>query len=124
MLRVGKKLSTNATQKRSQIDNLSKQLYGNANNRIRLDKSLINETSKLIRQVSHQFKDLNQNLNLLESKVKLLDPINTLARGYSITRKKGKAITNTDEIQPGESIETILASGSFTGTVTEIKKST
>ena len=110
------------TQKRNHIDNLSKQLYGNANSRIRIDMNVINETSKSIRQVSHQFKDLNQNLNLLESKVKLLDPINTLARGYSITRKKGKAITSSDEIQSGESIETILASGSFTGTVTEIKK--
>ena len=109
-------------QQKNLISILSRQLYSNANGRIQIDKSLINENAKSLKQVSHQFKDLKQNLNLIESKVKLLDPINTLARGYSITRKKGKAITSTDEIVSGEVIETILASGSFTGTVIEIKK--
>ncbi|MBP6656846.1 MAG: hypothetical protein KA284_03260, partial [Bacteroidia bacterium] len=109
-------------QQKNLISILSRQLYSNANGRIQIDKSLINENAKSLKQVSHQFKDLKQNLNLIESKVKLLDPINTLARGYSITRKKGKAITSTDEIVSGEVIETILASGSFKGTVTEIKK--
>ena len=110
------------SQQKNLIDILSKQLYGNSNSRIQIDKSLINENAKSIRQVSHQFKDLNQNLNLIESKIRLLDPINALARGYSITRKNGKAITSTEEIVVGENIETLLASGSFTGKVTEIKK--
>lgn len=112
------------SQQRNLIDILSRQLYGNANTMIRIDKSKINENAKSIHQISHQFKDLKQNLKLIESKIKLLDPINTLARGYSITRKKGKALTSTDEIETGESFETILASGSFTGKVTEIKKTT
>ncbi|MBK7570939.1 MAG: hypothetical protein IPI10_04700 [Bacteroidetes bacterium] len=70
----------------------------------------------------HQFKNQNQTLSLLESKINLLDPINTLARGYSITRKNGKAITSVTEINIGDSVETTVAEGKFTGTINEILK--
>ncbi|MBK7432056.1 MAG: exodeoxyribonuclease VII large subunit [Bacteroidetes bacterium] len=75
-----------------------------------------------MRNVSHQFKNQNQTLSLLESKINLLDPINTLARGYSITRKNGKAITSVTEINIGDSVETTVAEGKFTGTINEILK--
>ncbi|MBK8585623.1 MAG: exodeoxyribonuclease VII large subunit [Bacteroidetes bacterium] len=77
---------------------------------------------QLHRNVSHQFKNQNQHLTLLESKINLLDPINTLARGYSITRKNGKAITSVTEINIGDSVETTVAEGKFTGTINEILK--
>ncbi len=64
----------------------------------------------------------SKNLNLLESKINLLDPINTLARGYSITRKNGKSIISTSEINIGDIVETTLAEGKFTGTIKELLK--
>lgn len=46
-----------------------------------------------------------------ESLVKVLDPNNTLRRGYSITRINGKAQKKADELKEGDVITTILASG-------------
>jgi exodeoxyribonuclease VII large subunit len=53
----------------------------------------------------------------LEEKIKLLDPVNTLKRGYSITRQRGKTINSVKEIESGTVVETQVADGSFTSNV-------
>lgn len=50
-------------------------------------------------------------LNHFEEKIKILDPQNTLLRGFSITRKNGKAITQPDQLKQGDLLETTLAEG-------------
>lgn len=47
-------------------------------------------------------------------------PQKTLARGYSVTRLNGSAIRSSSILRPGDRIETLTASGSFTSTVEEI----
>lgn len=108
-------------QQRNLLEILSKQLHRNASSEISMMKNTIAEHTKSLRSVSHQLKNTNQNLNLLEAKIKLLDPINTLARGYSITRKNGKAIISAKEIVQGDIVETTLATGSFSSHINEIK---
>lgn len=49
--------------------------------------------------------------------VKVLDPVNTLRRGYSVTRLEGKAIRDAAEVAEGAVIETTLASGTITSAV-------
>ncbi len=52
---------------------------------------------------------LNQHLNNLDiigQKVQLLDPVNVLKRGFTITRYKGKTITFDFDPEPGAIIET------------------
>ncbi len=107
-------------QQKNLLDFLSKQLYRNAGNDIEVKLALLENKSLSMRLVVHQFKNLQQNLNLLESKIKILDPINTLARGYSITRKNGKAVLSAEEFTKGEILETTLAKGSFKSTINEI----
>jgi exodeoxyribonuclease VII large subunit len=58
-----------------------------------------------------------QQLSLLSEKTRLLDPAHALKRGYSITTLKGKAITNSDQLNPGDLIETRFATGSSQSTV-------
>ncbi|MEW6586880.1 MAG: exodeoxyribonuclease VII large subunit [Nitrospirota bacterium] len=45
--------------------------------------------------------------------VGLLDPINVLKRGYSITYFKGKAIKDTEDLHEGDIIETKVCKGTF-----------
>ena len=47
----------------------------------------------------------------LEEKISLLDPVNMLRRGYSITRANGKVVRNTAHLKKGQKIETMLQNG-------------
>ena len=49
--------------------------------------------------------------------IEVLSPQATLRRGYSITTINGKAIRNTDELQPGIEVTTTVANGSFNSIV-------
>lgn len=50
-------------------------------------------------------------LKRFEDMLRLLSPDNTLRRGYSITRVNGKAVTNAEDVRPGDEIVTTLAKG-------------
>lgn len=53
----------------------------------------------------------SQKINNLESLVKVLDPKNTLKRGYSITHVNGKAVKSVAEINHGDTLVTSLPDG-------------
>lgn len=52
--------------------------------------------------------------------LRVLDPANTLRRGYSITRIGGHALKDPSGLKPGDEIETVLASGSVISRVREV----
>lgn len=52
-----------------------------------------------------------QKISALESLIKVLDPKNTLKRGYSITRINGKAVKTKDSIAEGDILVTTLTDG-------------
>ena len=53
-------------------------------------------------------------LERLDGLVQVLSPQATLARGYSITRVDGHAVTSAADVPPGSVIHTTLASGTLT----------
>ncbi|HOL21739.1 MAG TPA: exodeoxyribonuclease VII large subunit [bacterium] len=57
-----------------------------------------------------------------EDRVSLMNPVNVLKRGYSITFKDGKIVKNADSLQEEDRIETQLFSGRIKSKVEEIKK--
>lgn len=59
-----------------------------------------------------------QRLELHAAAVRLLDPASTLARGWSITRTAdGRVVRSVDDVKAGDTVTTLLADGSLTGTV-------
>lgn len=61
-------------------------------------------------------KAIERQRQLLDSKATLLEalsPTATLARGYSITRVDGHAVTDADSVPQGARVETTLARGTF-----------
>ncbi len=52
-------------------------------------------------------------LERIDGLVQVLSPQATLARGYSITRVNGRAVTSAADIRPGDIIHTTLASGTI-----------
>lgn len=64
----------------------------------------------------------DRQLQLLEQKVALLDPVNVLKRGYSITRVNGKAVTSFEALNEGDMLHTQLALGSATSIILSTQK--
>lgn len=59
----------------------------------------------------NKFDQWNERITTIESLVRVLDPKNTLKRGYSITRVRGKALKNNMEINTGDILITELGEG-------------
>ena len=57
----------------------------------------------------------------IEKAVRILDPINVLQRGYSITLLNGKSINSVKKINEGDTITTLVADGSITSNVKATK---
>ena len=66
---------------------------------------------------------LNSQKNSLEQSVKLMDPIQVLKRGYSITLIDGKTIKENTEIKPGKTIITKTYFGEIESQVVKKKDS-
>lgn len=71
--------------------------------------------NKQLQLVALQLKGLRETVNLL-------GPQATLARGFSITRAQGQAITDAGNLRPGERITTTLAKGTVHSTVESIEQ--
>ena len=56
-------------------------------------------------------------MELLEQQVKAASPEVLLKKGYSITLKNGKAVTDVAQLEPGDEVETRVAKGSFVSVV-------
>ena len=61
--------------------------------------------------VRQQLRDAARRVDMFERQVNLLSPQQVLRRGYSLTLKNGKAVTDASVLQPGDVIETHLAKG-------------
>lgn len=67
--------------------------------------------------VTNALRRQTERLSAITAIVETLGPESTLRRGFSITRIKGRAITDPSEAVPGDVITTTLASGSISSTV-------
>ena len=80
--------------------------------------SKIAELHRLVQvHKNHFIKQQIDQLNHTEGKVKLLDPVNVLKRGFSITRLNGKALNGNAKPAAGDELETETLSGKIFSTV-------
>lgn len=68
-------------------------------------------------------KNENDKLLHLEKNINILDPVNILKRGFSITLYDGKALKSHTDVKQGEKITTILLDGSIESEVITSTKS-
>jgi len=72
----------------------------------------------------HMLSIKSKTIEHLEMQVSLLDPVNVLKRGYSITYLRGKAVRDTASVKKDDIIDTRLGDGSITSIVECIKENT
>ena len=70
------------------------------------------------KDVGMSIRTQSQLMEGFERTVRNLDPIHVLKRGFSITRKNGKAVKNLDDVKPGDALETEFPEGKV---VSEVK---
>jgi exodeoxyribonuclease VII large subunit len=75
-----------------------------------IKEQVINQSTNFMNKQSNSLMELEKNINLL-------DPIHVLNRGFSITRINGKAITNSDELNDGDELQTQTAKGEIRSVV-------
>ena len=79
-------------------------------------------TSQRIRHRPAEILRLEKSsIDALADRVRLLDPVNTMARGWSITRNaNGQTIRDVTKLKSGDKLVTTFANGSASSTVQEI----
>lgn len=63
--------------------------------------------------IERRFTSESHRLQLMDEKLKALDPTLLLARGYSITMHNGRAVKDASQLPPGAEIESRLAKGTI-----------
>lgn len=73
--------------------------------------------NEIPRQAEHLLKNEKLKLHGLEQTVNLLSPETAFKRGFSLTTKNGKVVTDANELSAGDEVKTQLKEGHFTSTV-------
>jgi exodeoxyribonuclease VII large subunit len=130
---------------RSRIDSMVKNTLQQTRLRLRTEKEKLATSTAVIlispkRSLQHEAEELKHKLNqftsmlkntaerqkhrlhLAESRIRLMDPMNTLKRGFSITLHNGKLLNNADGVMPGDVITTKLLKGKIISTVQSKQK--
>jgi len=106
------------TRHEARIDNLNSRLAHQAQQKIiNCQLSIINLENRLPILTDRRLMTEKHRLQLIEEKVKSLDPTLLLKRGYSMTMKDGKIIRDAATLHPGDEIETRFANGTVRSTV-------
>jgi len=74
-------------------------------------------TPQLKRTASFIIKQLDQNLQTATTVLTAVEPSNVLARGFSITRKNGKVISNISDLKSGDQLNTEFHIGEIKSTI-------
>lgn len=85
------------------------------------EQKLSNDIEKLNGFIKIVLDKKNIKYNHLIEKLDVLNPLNTLKRGYSITKKDNKVVTTVKDIKPDDKLEISLNDGTIITNVKEIQ---
>ena len=103
--------------------NASREMHREAMSSIDKERSILESRSAMLRlNGRHLLRIHGSGLEMMEKKVRLLDPANTLKRGYSITFANGELLTDADRVVAGDEITTRLHLGNLKSTVKSKEK--
>ena len=109
--------------KEQKLDNIIDKLNTCMNAVIYTAKSKLEiiENSIIFKDPSILYKDKQKKTNHLIEKLELLNPLNALKRGYSITKKDNKCITSIKDVKENDDISVMIKDGEIKAKVMEVK---
>lgn len=91
-------------------------------NNLRHHKTALNDLGTNVKRSAANFiRQQQTEVTSLEKNVQLLDPVNVLRRGFTITYQNGNVIKSISEVKTGEQVTTQTADGEITSTVLSSK---
>ena len=100
------------------IDNLNKSILKLVDN-TKIKVYTLNN-SYVLNNPNILYKYKEQSLNHLISKLEVLNPLNTLSRGYSIIKKDNKVISSIKNIKKDDEIKITLKDGELTSKIIKV----
>ena len=101
------------------IDRLNKEMtIIIENNKVRLFKS---KNNYILNNPEMLYKFKKQNLDNMINKLEVLNPMNTLKRGYAIVKKENIVLTDIKELKKDDIININLEKGTIVSKVVEVK---
>ncbi|HDZ09563.1 exodeoxyribonuclease VII large subunit [Pseudohongiella sp.] len=117
-----RQMQTLLNQRSQQLDWLRKRLQHPGRRLQEQSQALIQLDARLQRAMLRFLEQRRSNLQMLARNLENISPLQTLQRGYSITRTpEGKLISSSSRVRPGDDIISTLATGQIISTVKEIK---
>ncbi len=109
--------------KEQKLDNIIDKLTTNINTVIYAARSRLEivESSIIFKEPSILYENKLKRNNHLIEKLEILNPLNSLKRGYSITKMNGKAISSVKKIKKNDEINIMLKDGEITANIMEVK---
>lgn len=77
---------------------------------------------RLVYPMENQLSQAKKNIAHLSQRLHMASPLQTLARGYSISFSGDNAVRTIEHIKPGETLTTRIADGQIISKVTEVNK--
>jgi exodeoxyribonuclease VII large subunit len=116
---AGSQLERNGTM----LDRVSRDIVIHTRSAVdRADERLSARVERIVRRVPQYFADRERELDHVATRVRLLDPRNVLARGWSITRTEtGRVVRSVNDVASGDVIVTVVSDGTVVSTIGEIR---
>ena len=110
-------------EKQSQLGNVQSLLVSGSKSIPPAERERLRDVEeRIMREASRQLRQNEERMGSIKATLAMLGPGPTLKRGFSVTRKDGKAVRKAGALAVGDAIETQFAEGSISSTVTEIRK--
>ena len=109
--------------KEQKLDNIIDKLSNNINNIINVNKSRLDviKNNIIFKNPSILYEDKLKKTNHLIEKLEILNPLNSLKRGYAIIKKDNKCVTDVNKISKDDMINVSLSNGYVNAKVMEVK---
>lgn len=103
---------------KQKLQDSAQSLHWNSKNTIKGENHKLSLLSQKMNLYSHHFFNKQHvHLDNISRLIKMADPSLLLQRGFSITKKNGRAITSKEQVNIGDKIETIFIDGTISSTV-------
>jgi len=99
-----------------ELQGFASRIFLTQQHRLKTLNTALNQTKQAVSQKE------KSRLDILESKMNMLDPQTVLRRGYSITLQNGKVVKSIQNLKEGDSIETVMSDGRVKSIVQKNKK--
>jgi len=113
-----------ATPEKAGIEGLLDDFEGKINRQLQyfidFKRQILDDYSYRIEQgLKQHLQKKRHQLDLLDTQLAGLNPVSRLEQGFTLTLKNGKRVMKAEELNPGDTIETVFQDGRTSSTITE-----